>query len=173
MSELNEVAEPKPGTLVFLCGKMGAGKSTRAAQIAEERGAVLISEDDWLSALYPDQIHTFDDFLEHSARLKPLIATHVARLLTIGTDVVMDFPANTAKQRSWFRSIVQDADAPHQLIYLRASDALCLRQIEQRSVEQPERAAFDTPAVFEHVTRFFEEPDPSEGFDLRIVERDG
>ena len=35
-----------PRKLVFFCGKMGAGKSTLAKQIAEEKDGILISEDD-------------------------------------------------------------------------------------------------------------------------------
>lgn len=47
------------GSLLLFCGKMGAGKSTEAKKIALERNAVLISEDDWLATLYPDQIKSF------------------------------------------------------------------------------------------------------------------
>lgn len=36
------------GVLTFFCGKMGAGKSTKAIEIAEEDNAVLFSEDEWL-----------------------------------------------------------------------------------------------------------------------------
>ncbi|WP_145974153.1 AAA family ATPase, partial [Thalassobacter stenotrophicus] len=45
------------GTLIFFCGKMGAGKSTLAKRLAEEKGAVLISEDDLLSKLYAALLH--------------------------------------------------------------------------------------------------------------------
>ncbi|WP_412522461.1 AAA family ATPase [Shewanella algae] len=39
------------GTLIFFCGKMGAGKSTLSQELASERRAVCISEDQWLAAL--------------------------------------------------------------------------------------------------------------------------
>ncbi|MER2496888.1 AAA family ATPase [Vibrio neptunius] len=41
------------GKLFFFCGKMGAGKSTKSKCVAAENNAVLVSEDDWLSAHYP------------------------------------------------------------------------------------------------------------------------
>ncbi len=44
-------------------------------------------------------------------------------------------------------------------------------QIAQRRNEQPERAAFDTEAVFIHVAKFFEAPEASEG--LNILEFSG
>jgi adenylylsulfate kinase-like enzyme len=34
------------GKLIFFCGKMGAGKSTKASEIAQESNAVLLSEDE-------------------------------------------------------------------------------------------------------------------------------
>ena len=37
---------------------MGAGKSTKSKEIAQRKNAVLLSEDEWLAALYPHQIKT-------------------------------------------------------------------------------------------------------------------
>ena len=85
------------GTLIFFCGKIGAGKSTKSKQVAAERNAVLISEDEWLATLYPGEISTFDEYLHHSKRLKPLVQTHVENILRAGTNVVMDFPANSKR----------------------------------------------------------------------------
>ena len=35
------------GTLIFFCGKMGAGKTRKSKQTAHDQNAVLISEDEW------------------------------------------------------------------------------------------------------------------------------
>ena len=85
----------QPGRLFFFCGKMGAGKSTRAKLLAAEHNAVRISEDEWLAAHYPGQIQTFDDYLALSQGIKPFIKAHVQQILRSGVHVVMDFPANT------------------------------------------------------------------------------
>ncbi|MCP8970692.1 AAA family ATPase [Ectobacillus ponti] len=154
------------GTLYFFCGKMGAGKSTASKQLAMEKQAVLLSEDEWISSLYPDQVASFEDYLKFSAQLKPLVKKHVQSILRAGTDVVMDFPANTQKLRKWFLDIASEVHASHQLIFLNLSNEQCLRQIAKRRKEQPERAAFDTEAVFIHVTGFFEAPEASEGFNM-------
>jgi len=39
--------------LIFLCGKMAAGKSTLAKELAAREDAVLIVQDEFLDALYP------------------------------------------------------------------------------------------------------------------------
>ncbi|AQX54845.1 AAA family ATPase [Priestia flexa] len=154
------------GDLYFFCGKMGAGKSTKSKQLAAEKHTVLLSEDEWLSALYPNEIASFDDYLKFSAQLKPLVKKHVQNILSVGTDVVMDFPGNTQKQRKWLLSIASEVNANHQLIFLNLNNEQCLRQIAQRRNEQPERATFDTIETFIHVTKFFEEPDVSEGLNI-------
>ncbi|MFJ7828433.1 AAA family ATPase [Psychrobacillus sp. NPDC096623] len=161
----------KMGTLYFFCGKMGAGKSTKSKHLAIEKHAVLLSEDEWLSSLYPTQITSFEDYLKFSAQLKPLVKKHVQNILSVGTDVVMDFPGNTQKQRKWFSDIALEVNANHQLIFLNLNNEQCLRQIKQRRNEQPERAAFDTEETFIHVTRFFEAPEAFEG--LNILEFSG
>lgn len=158
------------GTLHFLCGKMGAGKSTYSEKLAVEKNAVLISEDDWLAQLFPNQIKTFDDYREHANRLKPIVFAHVINILKTGTDVVMDFPANTVKQRKWFVEVAEAANATAQLTYIVASDERCLEQIAKRRVEQPARADFDNEAVFREVTRFFQEPEDSEMLQVVRIE---
>ena len=156
----------KTGTLTFLCGKMGAGKSTEAKIIASETNAVLLSEDEWLSSLYPQQISSFEDYLKYAALLRPLVRSHVQNILSTGTNVVMDFPANTKNQRQWFVNLASEIGAGHQLIYLNVGNELCLKQIAKRRTEQPERAVFDTEEVFTYVTRYFEEPHQSEGLNV-------
>ncbi|WP_444917595.1 AAA family ATPase [Microbulbifer sp. JMSA003] len=163
----------KNGMLFLFCGKMGAGKSTKAVEIAQTTGAILISEDEWLSNLYPHEISSLSTYIEYSARLKPMIKSHTQDILRSGISVVLDFPGNTRKQRSWFKEIFLDNLFPHQLIYLKADDKLCLRQIAQRQKSHPERAAFDTPETFKQVNKYFEEPSQSEGFNIEVVHQGG
>ena len=158
------------GLLVFLCGKMGAGKSHKATELARVHNAVLISEDIWLASHFPGQISSFQDYLMFSRQIRPFIRNHVREILGTGTSVVLDFPANTASQRTWHRETATEIGAPYRLIYLKADDGLCLRQIAKRRQEQPERAAFDTDEIFYQVTRFFEEPGPEEFLEMEIVQ---
>ncbi len=159
------------GTLIFFCGKMGAGKSTLSGKIARECGAVLISEDEWLAALFPDEIKDFNDYISYSSRLKPVLRSHIEQVLLAGTSVVLDFPGNTRKQRAWFKDIYSKHGIPHELHYLSVDDEVCLKQLKQRQKEQPERAQFDTEEVFRMVTDYFEPPEESEAFNIQIVER--
>jgi len=156
------------GKLILLCGKMGAGKSTLSEAMAVEQVAVVISEDSWLAAHFPSQINTFEEYLEYSRRIKPFVKTHCQKLLKAGVTLVMDFPANTVKQRQWLLSLSSEIQCAHELVYINVSDEVCLQQIAKRRLEQPERAKFDTPEMFRAVTEHFEAPSATEG--LHIVE---
>lgn len=155
-------------TLYFFCGKMGAGKSTRARRLAEAEKAVLISEDEWLEMLYPEQIRTLDDYLHYSARLRPVVGMHVKNLLRKGVTVVLDFPANTARQRAWFKCLYEDSGVEGKLLYLKVSDAICLKRLRKLRAEQPDRQPFDNEQLFQQVTQYFREPAPSEGFNIKM-----
>lgn len=157
------------GTLTFFCGKMGAGKSTKARQIAQEGNGVLLSEDEWLAALYPNKISSLNDYIEYSNLIKPQIKKLVQSILSTGTDVVMDFPANTLPQRDWFRSIYSEIEAPHNLVFIDLPNEVCLKQIGKRRKEQPERATTDTADMFDQVTKYFMAPTSEEGFNTTIV----
>lgn len=157
------------GTLIFFCGKMGSGKSTYSKKLAGELKAVLLSEDEWLSAIYPEEIINFDDYIKYSSRLKLLLKGHVRRILHSGVSVVMDFPGNTKKQRAWFKEIFLEDQIPHRLIYLQAEDQLCLKRFEQRRQDSPERARFDTEEVFHQVTSYFQAPTEDEEFNIKIL----
>jgi len=159
----------KKGELIFFCGKMGAGKSTKSNIIAQDRNAVLLSEDEWLESLYPNQVRSLDDNIKYSNMIKPQIKKLVQSILTTGTDVVMDFPANTVAQRKWFRSIFSEIDAPHNMIYIDLPNEVCLKQISKRRIEKPERAVTDTVEIFEAVTKYFVAPRPEEGFNTTTV----
>ena len=159
------------GTLIFFCGKMGSGKSTKSNEIAKDIGAILLSEDEWLSSIYPVEIENFDSYIKYSMRLKPLLKRHVQDILNTGINVVMDFPANTIKQRQWFKDIFSEYNIPHILYYIEANDQLCLKQIEQRRLANPERHNFDTEEVFNHVNSFFQPPSVDEAFNIEIIDR--
>jgi predicted kinase len=139
--------------------------------LAQDRNAVLLSEDEWLESLYPNKIRSLEGYVKYSNRLKPQIKKLVQSILATGTNVVMDFPANTVSQREWFRQVYSEINAPHNMVYLDMPNDVCLKQIAKRRLEQPHRATTDTVEMFEAVTKFFAAPKPEEGFNITRVEK--
>ncbi|WP_082637112.1 AAA family ATPase [Ruegeria atlantica] len=64
-------------TLHLLCGKVASGKSTLAAELAKRDAVVLISEDEWLSALFGDQMKSLQDYVNCALKLRPVMGRHV------------------------------------------------------------------------------------------------
>jgi predicted kinase len=161
----------KAGTLYVLCGKMAAGKSTLARELAQRRAAILLVQDDWLDHLFPGDIVDVPAFAKFSARLRAALTDHICALLSRGTSVVLDFPGNTRTQRSWFREMFERANADHELHFIDVPDELCKAQLKERSRHLAEGAAWTTDAEFEAVTKFFQPPTAAEGFNVIRHER--
>jgi predicted kinase len=152
--------------LIFLCGKMASGKSTLARQLAERDQALLLVLDEWLDHLYPGEITDIPGFVKYSSRLRSALEAHLCALLARGTSVVLDFPGNTRAQRAWFRAIFERARVAHELHFVDASDAVCKRQLRDRSRHLPAGAPWTTDAEFDAITAYFQAPSEDEGFNV-------
>lgn len=154
------------GTLYFFCGKMAAGKSTLARDLADRNAALLLVQDDWLTHLFPGEIVDVPTYVTYSARLRAALTDHIATLLARGISVVLDFPGNTRAQRDWFRSLCERANAGHELHFIDVPDDLCKAQLRQRSRHLPEGSAWTSDAEFDAITTFFQPPADDEGFNV-------
>jgi predicted kinase len=157
--------------LIFFCGKMAAGKSTLARDLAQRENAILFVQDEFLDRLFPGEITDMAGFVKCSSRLKTALAPHICALLSKGLSVVLDFPGNTKAQRAWFRGIFERANVAHELHFVDASDALCKSQLRDRSKSLPPGAAWTTDAEFEAITVYFQPPSDDEQFNVIRHER--
>lgn len=162
---------PSSPILHLVCGKIAAGKSTLCRQLAAAPATLLLSEDDWLSALYPGEIATLADYVRCSGRLRALMGPHIAALLRAGLGVVLDFPANTLASRAWMRSIIEQSGAAHMLHLIELDDASCKARLRQRNAAGA-HAYQTSEAEFDLFTRHFVPPAAQEGFDI-VVHRGG
>jgi predicted kinase len=158
--------------LIFFCGKMASGKSTLAKDLAGRGDTVLLVQDELLDALFPGEITDIAGYLKYSTRLKSALTPHVCELLSRGLSVVLDFPANTLAQRAWFREIFERAKVAHALHFIVASDALCKRQLRDRTRDLPPGTPWTTDAEFDAITRYFQPPSEDERFNVIRHERD-
>jgi predicted kinase len=157
--------------LLFLCGKMAAGKSTLARQLAERESAILFEQDHWVETLFPHLIVNVATYLEYSGRINRIVAPQVVDLLTRGINVVMDFPGNTRNQRAWFRDIIERSGADHELHYVDTPDAICRAQLKARSAHLPEGTPWTTDADFDLISSHFKAPMDDERFNVIIHRR--
>lgn len=153
-------------TLHFFCGLIGSGKSTLAQKIAADENAVVVSEDAWLSALWPEEVTSLDAYRIHARRVKDVLWPHIADLLARGVTVVLDFPANNPSQRQRFHELTGASSHGHLLHVLDTPIDVCRARLKARNAAgahpfQPSDADFDLFA------RYYEPPTEEEGFTLK------
>jgi predicted kinase len=150
--------------LLFLCGKMAAGKSTLSRELAERENAVLLVQDEFLERLFPGEIVDIPGYVKYSSRLNDALEPLICSLLSRGISVVLDFPGNTRSQRAWFRHLLEVSGADHELHFIDVSDDVCKRQLNERSNGLPAGTAWTTDAEFDAITAYFEPPSTEERF---------
>lgn len=160
---MDETSGRGGATLHMICGKIGAGKSTLAARLAQRPGTIRICEDAWLACLYRDEQKTLEDYVRNSRRLREVMGDHIVALLEAGLSVVLDFPANTPVSRQWMRSLFERAGADHRLYFLDVPDEVCKARLRARNATGTH--AFNTSdAEFDLFARYFVPPSADEGF---------
>lgn len=152
-------------TLHLLCGKIGAGKSTLAAQLAQAPLTVTLAEDALVAALWPGEIRSMADYLDRANRLRGTIAPHVRDLLRQGVSVVMDFQANTVASRRYLLGLLEGTGARHELHWLDVADDVCRQRLRTRNAAGThEFQASD--AEFDRITSHFQAPSAAEGLTI-------
>jgi predicted kinase len=157
------------GTLHFVSGRLAAGKTTLAREIATDYHAVLVSEDVWLSKL-SDGISSFDDYLKWSSRWRSVMGPLIVDMLRVGAGVVLDFAGNTVAERAWARNLSERAGTSHILHFLDVDEQECLRRLLLRNESKPEGLYFasTTETEFRAICKWFQVPTPEEGLNITM-----
>lgn len=157
---------PKP-VLHLMSGKIASGKSTLAKSLAAERSAILLSEDHWLSRLYPDQIKSVTDYVRLARQIREVLGPLVIDVLRAGATVVLDFPANTPQDRQWLRGLADAAEVSHCVHYIEVDDDICRGRLHLRN-QRGEHEFAATEAQFDLITSYFRAPHEDEGIQVEI-----
>ena len=157
---------PNP-VLHLMTGKIASGKSTLAKNLAVEQSAILLSEDQWLSRLYPDQIKSITDYVRFARQIREVVGLLVIDVLCAGVTVVLDFPANTPQDRQWLRGLADAAEASHCVHYIDVDDDTCRGRLHIRNRRADHEFAA-TDAEFDLITSYFRAPDEDEGLQIKI-----
>ncbi|MFF8397438.1 AAA family ATPase [Streptomyces sp. NPDC016172] len=140
-----------------MVGLPGAGKTTRARQLAAEHGALRLTPDEWMIPLFGESLADGKrDVLEGRLLWLALEA------LKVGTDVVLDFGCWSRDERSAIRRLVESAGASCRLVYVPVDPETQRARIARRRSATPEQTFPISEAELRRWRSVFEEPDASE-----------
>ncbi len=119
-------------TLFLTVGLPGTGKTTQARRIEAERGALRLTKDEWVKALYGDA-----NPREATAVIEGRLVDVALRALELGVDVVLDFGLWSRDERSALRQAAVDVGARAQLCYVTLPADEQRRRLDARHAQEP------------------------------------
>jgi GrpB-like predicted nucleotidyltransferase (UPF0157 family)/predicted kinase len=156
-------------TLHLICGLPCAGKTTYATTLAQSRGALRLTPDEWLVPLIGadpswDRLEAARDPIE--ALLWEVAAGHLSR----GVDVILDFGFWTKSERDAFRGRAAALGARSELHFLQAPLDTLRARLTARNAARPGGTFFIDERWLQAWWKLFEAPDVRE---LQPVEAGG
>jgi predicted kinase len=143
--------------LLLTCGLPAVGKTTLARQLAADRSALRLTQDEWLIALGSDP---------WDASTREKVDHELWRLaqevLRLGLSVVLDFGLWTRIERDEMRSVARDLGIGVELHYLDVPTDELWRRIQARNVDEPWNSYPIDRADFDEWLRIFQAPDADE-----------
>ena len=156
--------------VIMTCGKICCGKTTYARKLEEELGAVILSIDEVMLALFPDGAGEMHD--AYALRTEQYLLSLSLKILESGTDVILDWGLWTRAQRDRLREFYRANLFPSEIHYLRIDEAEWQRRIRQRNGDRTGGLSYYVDeGLLDKVESLFEEPAEDE-IDL-IVGADG
>lgn len=154
-----------PGvTLLFLTvGLPGAGKTTRARELAAQHGALRLTPDEWMIPLFGES-----DAGGKRDVLEGRLLSLALQALRLGTHVILDFGCWSRDERSAIRWLARSAGATCHLVYAPVDLDTQRARIAHRQATTPDETFPMTEADLLRWRAAFQEPTPAEltGHDL-------
>jgi predicted kinase len=151
------------GIIILLCGKVCSGKSTYAHKIKEQHNAVILSCDELMLRLFPEQLG--DAHRQITEKTQAYLYDLAEQIAFAGTNVILDFGFWFADDRRVVRECFMQKGIRTELHYLPVMQETWLANIQKRN-EQVQRCPGQAYTIDENMKQLFdarfEEPDESE-----------
>jgi predicted kinase len=143
--------------MFLMAGLPGAGKTTRATELAVAHRALRLTPDHWMIPLFGDSIADGKRFV-----LEGRLISVALQALRLGTSVVLDFGLWGRDERSALRWLARSAGAGCQVIYLPVDKDVQLVRIAHRQATSPHQTFPMNETEVDQWRQQFQVPDADE-----------
>jgi predicted kinase len=144
-------------TLFLTVGLPGAGKTTRARQLAKEHNALRLTPDEWMIPLFDGP-----EAGGKRAVLEGRFLSLALEALRLGTNVILDFGCWSRDERSAIRWLAESVGASCRIVYAPVDPETQRARIAHRQSVAPDQTFPMSDADLVRWRALFEEPDAAE-----------
>ncbi len=156
-AELSATQHSHAAILFLMVGLPGAGKTTRARELAANYRALRLTPDHWMIPLFGDSMADGKRWVLEGRLISVALQT-----LKLGTSVVLDFGLWSRDERSALRWLARSVGAPCQVVYLPVNKDVQLARVAYRQETTPHETFPMSEADLEAWREQFQEPDATE-----------
>lgn len=150
-------------TLFLICGLPGAGKTTYAKKLEQERPALRLTPDEWIVPLYTHEVHVNQEKLDACrAPVENMQWIVAERALVLGIDVILDWGFWGRSERDDFRARATALGANVKICYLEVSREELMARLSERNSNLPEHTFHVTEAQLDLWSSWFQAPTSDE-----------
>jgi predicted kinase len=143
--------------MLLMVGLPGAGKTTRAKELAAVHRALRLTPDEWMIPLFGDSMADGKRFA-----LEGRLISVALRALRLGVSVVLDYGLWGRDERSALRWLASSVGAACQVVYLPVDKDMQLARIAHRQATAPYQTFPMSEADIDQWREQFEVPDAVE-----------
>lgn len=166
--------------VILIVGSTGAGKTTYAKMLANQIKAAVFSIDDWMKALYWQDMPAHPDnqwFLDNSkwytdriSRCEDLILKGSLDRAGRNENTILDLGFSTAEHRRKFIDIFLNHRVHVETHFLDVPIDVRWSRVQQRNANKGDTFVMAVDrSMFDYIESIFESPQAAEGADLKVI----
>jgi predicted kinase len=144
--------------MILIVGLPGAGKTTLARRLEEERAALRFTPDEWMEPLFG----VSEDGGRRWVLESQLFWGVAARALSLGTNVILDYGCWSETERDMFRNRTHELGARAEIVVLNPPFEVLWQRLAARNAALPEGTFHISREELEDYNSKFHLPDAAE-----------